>query len=127
MSSMSCGSSSWRVLEIGILDDHQVAGDDLEPAPQGGALALVPRLLQQPEAELGLERRQAGRGYRRWNSRPRPPARCRIGTRSTRRMTSSTVASSLKTGITTEQQRVLQLAAQPCHQCDPGAAASRAF
>ena len=43
-----------RVLEVGVLDDHQVAGDRGEPAPQRRALAGV-GLAQQREAELALQ------------------------------------------------------------------------
>src|SRR3990172_8825108 len=56
-----------RVFEIPILNDHQVAAYLLEAAPQRRALALVPRLERQREAELPLKTleplsRPVGRG-----------------------------------------------------------------
>ena len=47
-----------RVLEVGVLDDDDLAGHLGEPAPQRRALALVPLLEDQPEAVLLLETRQ---------------------------------------------------------------------
>ena len=89
-----------RVLEIGVLNDHEVAGDGGEAAPQRRALA-----------PFG------------WRSSVKPSSRCsssrispvpsvdpssttmssmRSGTASTRRMISSIVVRSLNTGMTTE-------------------------
>ncbi len=44
-----------RVLEVGVLDDDDVAGDRGEPAPERRPLALIPLLQQQREAVLPLQ------------------------------------------------------------------------
>ena len=43
------------VLEIGVLDDHHVAGGFADAAPHRRALALVMRLKEDPDAVLAVE------------------------------------------------------------------------
>ena len=55
-----------RVLEIGVLNDHQIAGDGRKAAPQRRSLAAVARLAQQHEPAFLLQplqdlRRAVGR------------------------------------------------------------------
>ena len=105
-----------RVLEVGVLDDHQVARHRREPGPQRGALALVPLVEQQPEPVPGLERRQhvaraVGRAVVHDDQFDADAAR-----RARAPMISSIVSRSLKTGITTESSGSVEHALQPRHQ-----------
>ena len=50
---MSCGNSSGEYSRSASWIDHEVAGHRLEAAAERRALALVPRLQQQHEPELG--------------------------------------------------------------------------
>ena len=52
---MSCEVFARVVLEVGVLDDHHVAGGFADPAPHRRALALVVRLKQDAHAVLAVE------------------------------------------------------------------------
>ena len=84
-----------RILEVGVLNDHEIAGDLREAAPQRRAFAGVLRLQQQLEAELALQPRRGCRACRRSNTSSTTMSSIRSGTASTRRMISSIVSRSL--------------------------------
>ena len=66
------------VLEVGVLDQHEVAGDVLEPAADRRTLAPVP-LVRDTRTVLSRELARARRGCRRCCRRRRPGSRGRPG------------------------------------------------
>ena len=112
---MSSGILLRRVLEIGVLDDDQIAGHLGEPAAERRPLAPVLRLQDQLEPALLLQPRQ---------DVPRPSfdpssttmSSMRTGTASTRRTISSIVASLVVDGHHDREERVGQRATDSGHQ-----------